>query len=304
MADNHVHLYPHQFPGHEVPVMPPDGPYPMERVEHYVRTALSRGVDEIAFTEHFYRCFESEDLLGPFWERESAPISQLTRDDVTADRTMSLERYVDVVMRAKEAGLPVLLGVEVDFFPETIEAVRQYLDQYPFDIILGSVHWIGGWGFDKHHSVDEWDRRGWRTVYEEFFELQTQLASSGAVDVLAHPDRIKLRGHRLSEEPIGLYQDLVDALVAGGVAVELNSGGFRHPIEEPYPGPTLLRMFGAAGLDLTFASDAHMPDGVGWHFDDLAEMALAAGFRHSARFHLRRRTLEPITDTLVGTRPA
>jgi histidinol-phosphatase (PHP family) len=256
--------------------------------------AAERGVAELAFTEHFYRCFESEDVLGPFWEQETASISELTREDVLTDRKISLESYVDVVLRAKEAGLPVLLGLEVDFFPETIDAVLEFVGQYPFDVLLGSVHWIGGWGFDKPHAVDEWDRRGQRSVYEEFFGLEAELASSGAVDVLAHPDRVKMRGQRLDEEPMDLYEELVAASLSGGIAVELNSGGLRHPVEEVYPGPTLLRMFGDAGLNLSFASDAHMPDDAAWGFDTLADLALDAGFTHTVRFDQRQRSLQPI----------
>jgi len=296
MADNHLHLYPHQFPHHGHPLTPPDGPYPLERVEEYVLTAAERGVTEIAFTEHLYRCFESADVLGPFWEQETAAVAELTRQDVLADRTMSLDSYVEVISRAKEAGLPVLLGLEVDFFPETIDSVLEMVRQYPFDVLVGSVHWIGGWGFDKPHAAEEWERRGRRRVYEEFFRLEAQLAATGAVDVLAHPDRVKMRGPRLDREPTDLYQELVSASLSAGVAVELNSGGLRHPVEEAYPGPTLLRMFGDAGLDLTLASDAHMPAEAAWGFDLLAGMALDAGFTHTIRFDQRSRSPEPIVD--------
>jgi len=263
-------------------------------VERFVLAAASRGVSELVFTEHLYRCVESEDVLGPFWDQEEQSIADLTRMDVETDRTLSLERYVELMLEAKDAGLPVLMGLEVDFFPESIDAVIDFLEPYPFDVLLGSVHWIGGWGFDKPHATSEWNRRGMREVYEEFFGLEVELASSGVVDVLAHPDRVKMRGDKLDVEPIDLYQTLVDAAVSSGTAVELNSGGLRHPVEETYPGPTLLKMFADAGLDLTLASDAHMPDGAGWAFDQLAALALGAGFSHTARFRQRQRSLEPV----------
>jgi histidinol-phosphatase (PHP family) len=294
VTDTHLHLYPHQFPHHIHPVSPPQGPYPLERVERFVLGAASRGVDELIFTEHLYRCVESESALGPFWDREEQSLADLSRMDVETDRTLSLDRYVDLMVRAKDAGLPVLMGLEVDFFPESIDAVIDLLEPYPFDVLLGSVHWIGGWAFDKPHASAEWKRRGIRAVYEDFFRLEVELALSGTVDVLAHPDRVKMWGDRPEVEPIDLYEDLVNAAVASGVAVELNSGGLRHPVEEAYPGPTLLKMFAEAGLDLTFASDAHMPDGAGWGFDKLAAMARGAGFTHTARFRQRQRNLEPI----------
>lgn len=144
MSDNHLHLYPHRYPGRSPPAAPPPGPYPIDRIERYVEAAAARGVTELAFTEHLFRCAESADLLGPFWEQEAPHIRDRTRADVAADRILSLERYVDVLLRAKDRGLPVLLGLEVDFFPDTIATVLEFLRRYPFDLLIGSIHWIGG----------------------------------------------------------------------------------------------------------------------------------------------------------------
>jgi histidinol-phosphatase (PHP family) len=294
LSDYHLHLYAHQYPGKPADELPPKGAYPLDRIEKYVETAAARGVSELAFTEHFYRCVESIDALGPFWEQEEAPVRDLTKADVDADRLLSLERYVDVVVRAKDRGLPVMLGLEVDFFPETIDAVLDFLSPYPFDVLVGSVHWIGGWWFDRRHAFDEWERRGHRTVYEQYFALQTELAASGLVDVLAHIDRVKFLGHRLPDEPVDLYESLVAAAVSTGVAVELSSAGLRHPAQEVYPAPTLLRLVREAGLDITFASDGHDPEHAAWRFDVLRAIALETGFTHTARFRERRRHLEAI----------
>jgi histidinol-phosphatase (PHP family) len=294
MSDYHLHLYAHRYPDRPEAVLPPDGPYPLDRIEQYVETAAARGATELAFTEHFFRCVESTEVLGPFWEQEASPVRDLTKADVEADRLMSLERYVDVVLRAKDRGLPVLLGLEVDFFPETIDAVLDFLHPYPFDVLVGSVHWIGGWWFDRRHAFDEWDRRGHRTVYEQYFALQTELAAAGVVDVLAHIDRVKFLGHRLDDEPTDLYEQLVAAAASTGVAVELSSAGLRHPAREVYPAPALLRLVQAAGLDITFASDGHDPTQAAWRFDVLREIALGTGFTQIAHFRARQRRLEPI----------
>lgn len=303
MSDYHLHLYPHCYPGREAAVVPPAGPYPLARIEHYVETAATRGVRELAFTEHFFRCVESAAVLGSFWEREVPTIRDRTRAEVAADRILSLDRYVEVVQRAKASGLPVLLGLEVDFFPETIDAVLDFIRPYPFDVLVGSVHWIGGWWFDRTHALGEWERRGHRAVYEQYFALETDLARSGAVDVLAHLDRVKFQGHRLREEPIDLYHRVVQAAASSGVAIELSSAGLRHPAAEVYPAPSLLAMCREAGLDITLASDAHDPKHAGWRFGELRRLALDVGYTHTARFRARRRTLEPIPRLETGDSP-
>ena len=46
-----------------LPPPPPDH-YSLDRVERYVDRAASRDVTEITFTEHLYRCVESDDALA------------------------------------------------------------------------------------------------------------------------------------------------------------------------------------------------------------------------------------------------
>lgn len=292
MSDSHLHLYPHRR-GSPLPP-PPPGDYPLSHIEAFVEEAARRGITELTFTEHLYRCTESAELLGPFWEQADDPeLAAHTKSDLLADRTMSLERYVEVVLRAKDAGLPVLLGLEVDFFPDSIGAVLDLLEPYPFDVLLGSVHWIDGWWFDRTHSIDGWSRRGCREVYERYFEIESEMAASGAIDVITHVDRVKYLGHRLPEEPLDLYERLIAASVAGRAAIEVNTGGLRHPIAEIYPSQRLLRMAHDAGLDITFASDGHRPDQAGWGLDLARAAAAEAGYTHRARFVARRRSLVP-----------
>jgi histidinol-phosphatase (PHP family) len=291
MSDYHLHLHPHG----PAPVGWSGSPYPTSVVEQYVEAAQNRGVGELAFTEHLYRCVESADVLGRWWDGEADPeLAAATEQRIARERFLSLEHYVDLILRSKDAGLPVLLGLEVDFFPGTIDAVLEFLEPYPWDVLIGSVHWLGGWQFDQPGNEPEWDRRGDRAVYEHYFDVTTQLAASGTVDVLAHVDRCKIQGRRLDRKPLDLYARLVEAAATTGVAVELSSAGLRHRIGEVYPAPTLLRMCCEAGLDITFASDAHRPDQAGWEHAELRCIALAAGYTHTARFRARRRHLMPI----------
>src|SRR3990172_8548177 len=234
MTDYHLHLSPHRR-GESSPLPPDD--YPLDHIEQFVTHAATHGVTELAFTEHLYRCVESIEALGPFWEQADNPNTRgHTESDVRADRTMSLERYVEAITRAKDAGLPVLLGLEVDFVPGTVDAVLDLLAPYPWDVLIGSVHWIDGWWFDRRHSIEEWEKRGTDRVYEQYFALEAELARSGSVDVLAHVDRVKFLGLRPEAEPIHLYRQLVESAQRSGVAIEVSSAGLGHPVAAIYTG--------------------------------------------------------------------
>lgn len=288
MSDYHLHLHPHVGPGE--PEGPPQGEYPPGLIESYVEAAAARGVTELGFTEHLYRCHEAGGVLGRFWENEHTPsdLADLTAEMVRADRTLSLDAYVEAVAGAKQAGLPVRLGLEVDFFPDTIEAVTDLIAPYPWDYLIGSVHWIGGWAIDASHSDHEFERRGVTTAWEQYFELETALAASGVVDVLAHVDVIKKFGHRPAVDPSPWYDAVVAAAVASDTAVEVSSQGLRNPAAEVYPAPDLLARFHSAGVPITLASDAHRAADAGHAHQEVVAAARQAGYTTRLRFDARR----------------
>lgn len=292
MGDYHLHLHPHDPSPDQ---WPPPGEYPDGLIEMYVEAAARRGVSELGFTEHLFRCVEAADALGPFWEKEPNPrLAAQAEEFVTQDRVLSLDRYVDEVLAAKNRGLPVLLGLEVDFFPDTIDVVLQLLNSYPFDFLIGSVHWVGGWTIDHGDVVDEFEARGVEQAYADYFEWETALAASGTVDVLAHADVVKKRGHRLATPPLDLYEGVAMAAAASNTAVEVSSAGLYKAVGEMYPAPEFLAAFYDAGVPITLASDAHASEDAGRGHNEVVAAARTAGYTHRLRFEQRSATSVPL----------
>lgn len=288
MGDYHLHLHPHDPSPDQ---WPPPGEYPDGLIEMYVEAAAQRGVAELGFTEHLFRCVEAADALGPFWEKEPNPrLAAQAEEFVVQDRVLSLDRYVDEVLAAKDRGLPVLLGLEVDFFPDTIEAVLHLLEPYPFDFLIGSVHWVGGWSIDHHDVVDEYEARGVERAYADYFDWEIALAASGTVDVLAHADVVKKFGHRLPSPPLDLYESVAKAAATSDTAVEVSSAGLYKKVGEVYPAPEFLVAFFEAGVPITLASDAHAAVDAARGHDEVVAAARAAGYRERLRYKERKAT--------------
>lgn len=284
MGDYHTHLHPHgPYLGHG----PEPGQFPIDHIEKYVETALSKGVEEVCFTEHLYRCVESTSILGNFWEGPNPEMTRFSAEFVATDRTMSIEPYVAAVTTAKDRGLPVLLGFEVDYFPGTTDAVADLLEPYPWDVLIGAPHWLGQWLFDDPDFSSEFCERGVRSVYEDYFAMVVDLLESDVVDVLAHADRIKKLGVLLEERPVDLYQSVVAAAVNSNTAVELNTSGLADPVGEIYPAPTLLQMLHDSEVPITLASDAHRPSQVGRDFDKAIALARSVGYEERLEFRGR-----------------
>jgi histidinol-phosphatase (PHP family) len=285
MLDYHVHLWPH-------PEVADPAEARIERLAHYCEVAAANGVSEIALTEHLFRFRAGRAVVEGFWKDEKDP---LLRERIAAyfdhHARADLDDYVEACLAARAAGLPVVVGLEVDYYPGRMDAVARLLEGYPFDVLLGSVHWLGTWMFDNLDdavSMAEWDRRGTEDAWKAYTDALEELADTGVVDVLAHPDLIKLTGRQPAPGLVDECHDRMAAAAArSGLAAELSSAGWRKPIGEAYPSVALLGRFWAAGVPLTTASDSHGPGLVGARSLELAALAQAAGYRHLRAFRSR-----------------
>ena len=272
MLDYHLHLWPHSE--RETPLR-------IEQLAAYCARAQEAGVAELALTEHLFRFRQADALLGGFWDDERVPaalaesMARYWRFHATAD----LDAYVRCAQEAKAAGLPVVIGLEVDYYEGRMDRVADLLAGYPFDVLLGSVHWVGSWRFDDLDdpvSLAEWSTRQVDASWDAYTEALEELAASRACDVLAHPDLIKVAGH-VPDAPGEWWDRIAEAAAASGMAAEVSSAGWRKPIGEQYPSAGLLERFVARGVPLTTASDAHRLEHVADRADDLRAVLGAVG---------------------------
>jgi histidinol-phosphatase (PHP family) len=271
IVDYHMHL---RGPDDE-----PRGRYSADRAEEYVAQARGAGVDEIGFSDHVYHFVQTRELWEIPWMLERCV------DD--------LDEYVGAVTEAKARGLPVKLGLEVDYFPGTEPELARLLESYPWDYLLGSVHFVDGFPVDQEpglvHKVPVGE--AWR----RYFTWLRNAARSGLFDVLAHPDLIKFFRMRPPDEEIHyLHVETADAIEAAGVGVEVSAAGLHKPTGELYPDRRFLELCRERGVPVTLASDAHEPAHVGRDIDRAAAFARDAGYETVTVFDGRERRQEPL----------
>ena len=288
MIDYHLHLWPH---GQR------DIDPTIEQLSEYVEKAKEEGVVELAITEHLFRFGQAVGPLGRYFRRfPDSPMRNLMEDYWYEHSRADLDAYVEVAVAAKKAGLPVVVGLEVDYYQGEMDAVAKLLEGYPFDVLLGSVHWIDECPFD--HVGDPfieawWDEYGVERAWDSYTRALGELANSGVVDVLAHPDLVKVTSHfpRVPEE---YYDRMAEAARDSGIVAEVSSAGWRKPVGEPYPAPYLLKKFNQYGVEVTTASDAHRLGEVSMRVSELRGYLAEAGYDSLATFHDRNKTSIPI----------
>ena len=247
----------------------------VEAVERYAENAAERGIDEIGISEHGYYFTQLRALWTVPYQTERC--------------VYDLDAYVGAVLRAREAGLPVKLGLEVDYATGREEETRELLAPYPWDYLLGSVHWIDGYSVDGEPRL--LDQIGVDEAWRRYFDTLSAAARSGLFDSLSHPDLVKIFGERVASFD---YADVADAIAESGVAVEVSTAGLRKPVGELYPHPDFLAACRARGVPVTTGSDAHTPDLVGRDFDLARELLRSAGYATVTVFDRREARQEPL----------
>lgn len=283
MIDLHTHVWRHE-PGTPTPTL--------DQLAAYCEAAAAAGITEVAVTEHSHRFTRIADEVFPHWDRpRSGAVAEATDHVLDVEGGGDLDAYVSALVEAQVYGLPILVGLEVDHLPGATEAMSTVLAEYPFDVLLGSVHWLDEWLFDAYGTeafAARWNDRDLDEVFAQYVDAVLDLAASGTVDVLAHLDVIKVAGHRaprLAEHEARL----VEGLAQTDIAIEFSSAGFRKPVADTYPSASLLDGLLAAGLPLTTASDAHRVEQIGAGFDVLRRALDERGVHGLATFRRRRR---------------
>jgi histidinol-phosphatase (PHP family) len=117
-------------------------------VERFVDAATARGIDEIGFSEHIYYFQETRLLWTVPYHVERC--------------RYSLDSYVDAVVGAKRQGMPVKLGLEVDFVAGREEETERILEPYPW--AASDAHVPQNLGRDLDRAVEHARAAGYETV--------------------------------------------------------------------------------------------------------------------------------------------
>jgi histidinol-phosphatase (PHP family) len=178
----------------------------------------------------------------------------------------------------------VLLGMEMDWVETEIGFIQRAVRAYDFDYLIGSVHFVGTWGYD--FSAEDWQDQSFEQCaahYESYFHTLTGMAASRLFNIAAHPDLIKIfsidsfRRWLMRKDGLDLVRESLVAVRDAGMSMEISSAGLRKACREIYPGPEIMRLAADLRVPIVFGSDAHQPSDMGFAFDELVRYAASFG---------------------------
>ncbi len=241
--------------------------------EEYVKTAIAVGLKEIGFSDH-------------------APMVHQRMSGITMDFD-ELPKYhamIEDVQKRFGSQLNIKMSLEADFIPGYESKTKDIISSYPYDYIIGSVHFIDNWAFDDPDpKVKEyWKIYDVNDVYRKYYDLLRKSAKTGFFNIIGHCDLPKKFGARPTVDLTDEITATAKVFKETGVAIEINTAGLRKPIGEMYPAPNCLKIYHDHGVPLTFGSDAHDPKDVGKNFAQALDLAKSVGYTEHLVFKQRK----------------
>lgn len=229
--------------------------------------ALNIGINEIAFTEHV-------DIDYP-----------TDKGDFQLDYLAFSEEIERA--RLQFPKLTILKGLELGMQPDIPHKMTEYVQRHAFDFILGSVHTVDN--LELYSNTFFVGKKPEEAIIRYFEGLLGCLKSFEGIHVLAHFDLIRRYGKNnniviTTYEP---YYEILDEIfrliINKGIGLEINTSGWRYGMNDFIPNNELLARYRSLGGEIiTFGSDAHRPEQLGFNFIEAFEFAKAVGFKYYA----------------------
>lgn len=255
------------------------------KLEEYVQRGIELGLQQLGLSDHLPLIHVDP---ASYYPEMAMPMAELPR-------------YVEECLTLKERYRGVIdlrVGLEADYIEGYEEQIREILAPYPWDYLIGSVHFLGDWDITDHRQVHGWEGKDPLEVYRLYYDAVKKSALSGLYDIIGHMDVIKRFGYG-PQTPEGkaevreLELEALKVIADSGIAMELNASGLTKPCAEMFPAEHLLQEALKLGIPLTLGSDAHDPLKLGDGLQEARSQLWHTGYRELAVFEGRRRTTVP-----------
>ncbi len=238
-------------------------------VDEYIEKAITCGVKYYGFSDHAPMEFD------PKYRMDFSQMSLYEKEVLDAKN-----KYKDKI--------EILLGYEVDYLDGYMD--KRVLEA-DVDFLIGSVHFIDKWGFDNPEFIGKYEDMDIDDIWQKYFDSIEAMANAKLFDIVGHLDLIKVFKFMPKKSILSIAKKALQAIKKADMVIELNAAGYRKPIAEAYPSLELLKYAYELDIPITFASDAHTPDQVGFKSQELVELAKSVGYKKCAVFKKRKRQL-------------
>lgn len=244
-------------------------------LEEYVQKGIEIGLQQIGLSDHMPLLHVDP---ATYYPEMAMPLEELSG-------------YVEECLALKDkykGQIDIRVGLEGDYIEGQEEKIEAIINAYPFDYVIGSVHFLGEWDITDFRQTHGWEGKDPMKVYEQYYDAVAKAAATGFYDYIGHIDVIKRFGFKPEGDVTHLEKAALDAVKRHGMAIELNASGLRTPAEEMFPSRRMLEYAKQLNIPITIGSDAHQPQRLGQYLDQARAVLKDVGFSQLATFERRK----------------
>jgi len=196
-----------------------------------------------------------------------------------------LWRYFSEIkkMRRVYHNMRILIGIEVNYLPKFEDLIRETLSKYPFDFVLGAVHYVDN--IDISSPRDDWSLFTPDELCRKYYELVEKALDSGLFNSIAHLDiykrhSIRAFGKEILEAHRPYSLQALEKMADNNIMLEINTSLYRQGYEEPFPSRKILELARQVGIHtVTIGSDCHNPEELANDINKAIKLAKEYKFR-------------------------
>ena len=228
-------------------------------MSEYVESAISRGLEEMGFLEHYE--------VGINYYRKN----WLSDEELTI--------YYEEGLKLREqygSQIKIHLGIELGINLSQIDALKKGLQKHPWDHVGLSFHYLP---FEPYHinvcsgsthNLKQMTDYGLQKAVQVYFDTLQAGIQAIEADFLCHFD-VLWRNYPDIEVTLAIEKhiDQILALVREKkMALEINTSGFLHRGQQ-YPATWILVKAHQLGIPFVVGSDSRVPDQIARYFDKI-----------------------------------
>jgi histidinol-phosphatase (PHP family) len=245
-----------------------------------VELAIEKKLDFICFTDHYPR----------------------HNKDPWSNNFFTLE-YIEEIKKLKEYykdKIEISFGVEIDWFENINDWIKDEIKKNDFDFVIGSVHILKinnksfGLNFEKEIFKENAEKIGFKKLVKDYYNQIRIMVESKLFDCVGHLDVIKYYNDNskyFNQEEKWYKEEIKQTLKLikdNKLAIEINTSGLNAPCKEQYPSFWILKEANKLNIPLTIGSDMHYPGQINAWLEKAIELAKQAGYKSIIKFKNRK----------------
>lgn len=131
------------------------------KLEEYVQRGVEIGLSQIGLSDHMPLLHVDP---AQYYPEMAMPMDELPR-------------YVEECFSLKEryrGQIDVRVGLEGDYIEGWETEIRAIIERYPWDYVIGSVHFLGEWDITDFRQTHHWEGKDILEVYRQYYDAVRQ----------------------------------------------------------------------------------------------------------------------------------